>query len=46
MDITGRIAIIYNDGKLYRVLHEAYDILKDAGLTAKIEKLYKNRPSH
>ena len=42
MDTTGRIAVVYNDGKFYRVLVEGYDLIRDISLTAKIERLYKS----
>jgi|GEM_PF-6395639 len=46
MDTSGRIAIVYKDGNSYRVLAEAYDLLKDTALTARIEKIYRTIPSH
>jgi len=46
MDVSGRIAIVYNDGKCFRVLHEAYDMIRDVGLIARVEKLYEKRPPH
>jgi len=46
MDTSGRIAIVYKDSNSYRVLAEAYDLLKDTALTARIEKIYRTIPSH
>ena len=46
MDTTGKIAVVYKDGKFYRVLVEEYDLIRDISLTAKIERLYAVKPSH